>query len=125
MFTIIVSTTADRTRPGLTFKIELGDEAYEQWSTSNTVVEAWRKAFASEPTWSSANTGLLIIHPDGHVEAKMYDFTWEGLTNALMDADAAGRNPYETSRGRPEKRVLVLTTSKERRTGALVARSSY
>jgi hypothetical protein len=122
MYTFVIVTTADPTRPGLSFKVELPEFAYENWFKNNLVVaEALQKGFITE----RYNTSITVIDSENLVDTKKYWFEWSTLNNLLLEADF--QTGYDTERkpGRPEKKVLVMTTSKERRTSALVARQGF
>lgn len=129
MITVILSTTADPTRKGLTFKIELEDWAFEAWYVENDLLDKQRREYRfavhGSLTPRPGNTGVIVIHEDGKVVTMEYTLSWEELRKLLQSADYDF--PIEgRGQGRPEKRVLVCTTSKERRTKSLVARvASY
>lgn len=125
MNVITVTTKADPRRVGLTYKIELPDWAFEAWYTNNVELEKAHRRVVNHP-YEKPSTGIIIIKSDGTLVAKAYDLSFEDLQDLLAQADNT-IHPYEEVRGpgRPEKRVLVLTTSKERRTGSLVARPTY
>jgi hypothetical protein len=120
----IISTTADKARPGLTWKIEIPNWAVESWWLENKVLRlAQRKAHRIE----TGNTGIIHFDPEGAVEVMRCEFEWFDLQTVLAAADRIRNTAYaeDIRPGRPEKRVLTLTTSKERRTGSLVARQAF
>jgi hypothetical protein len=126
MHTFVIVTSADPSRVGLSYKIEMPNWALEEWFVENKeVLLAQRHAF-NTPS-QRGNTSITHIDERGSVSAKTYLFEWADLYRLLQKAEDVRASAYadEIRPGRPEKRVLVLTTSKERRTGSLVARQAF
>jgi len=122
--TFVIVTTADSSRPGLTFKVEMPAWSVETWYKDAEVLAPdrhWRFAMPDAP----ANTAITQIASDGQVSCERFQLTWNQVLELLRNADYNYPEDTERRQGRPEKRVLVMTTSKERRTGQLVARGSY
>lgn len=121
MNTFIVATTADPARPGLSYKIEMPPNRAEQWHKDSPILlQGRRETFVNDLV---PNTVISRIHGDGRVETEALHLEWYQINELLTDAETH----YEERQGpgRPERRVLVLTTSKERRTGALTARQGW
>jgi hypothetical protein len=122
--TFVIVTTADPRRIGLSYKVEMPDWGVNTWYEENPDLKAKRHFAAVEVP----NTTVTWIKPDGSVKIETFAFTMEDLNALLQKADYEYDN-YDANvgrkQGRPEKKVLVMTTSKERRTGSLVARTGY
>jgi len=124
MDTFIVTTTADSSRFGLAYKIEMGPNAAEEWFRNTKVLlEARKETFVNESL--VPNTTIVWLHSDGRVESEDVHMQWEAVNELLARAEYNTDSPEYRKQGRPERRVLVLTTSKERRTGSLVARQAF
>jgi len=115
MHTFIVSTVADPQRPGLTFKVELPRWSIEEWFVENRLIQ---NAEAVALVDKSANTTIIHVDEEGNLSSKNYQFEWRALHTVLGQADDI-KDQNETRIGRPEKRVLIMNTSKDRRNGNL------
>jgi hypothetical protein len=70
-----------------------------------------------------ANTAFVVTHEDGRVEAHSFKLSIEKVSQLLAQAEY--EYPAErTGSGRPDKRVLILTTSKDRRLGSRIAKQT-
>jgi len=121
----IIVTTADPSRPGLSYKVDVPEWLLEEWYTNNMTLLLSRQKQHVENLPS--NTSITWVKPSGEIETKGYLLEWIDIAKLLSAADLP-TNTYESDvrePGRPRKRALVLTTSYERRTGALVARTGY
>jgi hypothetical protein len=124
VYYLVIATTSDRTRPGLTYKVEIPNWAFEDLYQNNLVLaNAHRSSFVKD---LEPNTSFAVIDPNGKVTGRQMYIEWPQLAEFLSQVDAL-EPPYNEPRppGRPEKRVLLLTTSKDRRHKAHTARSSY
>jgi hypothetical protein len=122
MAIVLVTTAIDPSRVGLTYKIEMPEYALETWWEGNLQAKnAVGEVFTTGKV-KGANTAVTIVHEgDGRVESWAINFTWSQLQALLAKADR-DYNENTGLPGRPEKRVLVASTSKERRTGALAGK---
>jgi hypothetical protein len=119
MPTIVITTQCDPTRVGLTYKIELPDWAFEDWWDQTLVRELIGREFVGMnkvgTQYAGANTGLTIFREGEPTEVHNFILTVPQLVQLLQSADYDfGADPSGRP-GRPEKRVLISTTSKERR----------
>jgi len=127
MYTFIVATNADPNRPGMMFKVELPDFAVEDWWVETPLFQEERLWFHADPK-RNTNTVITMMTPNGLVKAEAMQLTWMQVTDILRRADYDYPDDAEQGirrQGRPEKRVLLLTTSKDRRVGAVTARGTY
>jgi hypothetical protein len=128
-----VVTSADPKRVGLTFKVEFDtDEQLDGWLAGDIISAAAHQDFMQEAMVGMGQkhakephtTSVTAVWADGHIETKSYNLTMSQVVDLLQHADYDIESGRSGLPGRPQKRVLVLTTSKDRRTGALVARQS-
>jgi len=110
MIELLFVTFADRKRPGLTYKISFEDQtAYDKWVLEHSwFVESREAVFHDE---AEANTATVNLS-DNFMTIK-YSLTWGQVLQMLQSATEM---PYYPDKpGRPEARVLVCNTSRERR----------
>ena len=122
MSTIIVSTTVDPNRVGLTYRVDLPEWAVNAWWEDSKEIQVARRSEWSlldpeKMTYQDANTTISIFREDGTTEVHLLALTLAQLNAVLAKADndyseVEGRQP-----GRPTKKVLLMTTSKDRRMG--------
>jgi hypothetical protein len=125
METFVIVTNADKLRPGLTYKVEIPNWAVDEWYAENLLLGGQRR-FHAAGVGDEWNTAFTWIHSDGKVTAEYFKLTLEELVEMLRLADYNYVDQSNDRRqGRPEKRVLACTTSKERRNGSMNARGSY
>jgi hypothetical protein len=117
MATVIVVTAADKRRVGLTYKIDLPEHALSTWWKGNAGVQAQVRQIFETGRVSGATTSFTLIHDDGLVESYAVNLHMGDLNEMLMAADQDYNDDTNGRPGRPEKRVLVAATSKERRLG--------
>ncbi len=113
MFAVTLTTEVDGSRPGLAFRIQFeSEEVFYQWSSMQPMAQTLQEGFMGEP---DEQNSMFVRHWDWHVNR--FQLTMPLLQRFL---DCAEELPRDTStgRGRPEARVLRLTTSRERRTDA-------
>jgi hypothetical protein len=105
--TVTLVTSLDALRPDLTYRIEFeSDDLFETWSAQPLLQES-----------SADNNGTVAvsISRDGRYHAFAVELTWPEFTSLLKAADSFPREESRSGSGRYPKRVLVATTSKERR----------
>jgi hypothetical protein len=111
-----VVTHADVRRPALTFRVEFENDAkVKEWLESAKQIPEARAHLWKMETAKGCNTSIVIFWADGSIEQRVADWRWEQVEGCLVVADDLPRGV--TPPGRPEKRVLLSTTSKERRQG--------
>ena len=112
------TTMADPRRPGLTFRLEFeNEEVFEAWVTirwfQQNLNDVWMDTL-------KPNTSLTIFHESGRIEHKAYGLRWDQCLMILEAAnDLDGPTKEKVGSGRRPARVLVTTTSKERREGKM------
>jgi hypothetical protein len=125
--TVVVVSETDPTRAGIVYKVELPDWAFDLWWKNNKELLQARNqewGFLQKGTFDGANCTFTILREGKSVEVHVFRMTTTALSNALADADY--NYPEEGGKpGRPEKRVLVSTTSKERRKGVPLTRTAF
>lgn len=124
MTQVIFVTSADQYRPGLTFRIEFdSDHQFEEWHADKELIGQRRHMYAFDKYMPGANTTIMVTLENGTMQGWVYSLSWESVNGILQRADFGF--PTDTGApGRPQKRVLILTTSKDRRTKAPVSRSA-
>lgn len=114
----IVTTNTDPIRPGLTYKVEFEDEhKLLEWLDFTLIQEEKRTLWGFPELTKDAKTSITILHEDGTIEHRLGRWTWHQVVTILGVADDIMRDVQRTGSGRIPKRVLVATTSKERREG--------
>jgi hypothetical protein len=107
---------ADPRRPGLTFKIEFeSEEKHDEWIHQKFLADELSRIWTDDSI--EANTTVVTVRADGRHEVRKYQLSWNLCTKALETADELARGYHRDGSGRYPKRVLMLTTSKERREG--------
>jgi hypothetical protein len=100
------------------FRVEFETiEQLVEWRSSLILKGNLNRRHMQDPK-PPANTTITVPFEDG-IRAFEYDLSWSELVQVLMEADEAPR-PTQFLRegsGRYPKRVLMCTTSKERREG--------
>lgn len=121
-----VTTAADPNRIGLAFKIEFDSDAQmEEWLDQNRELQSLLSGEMDGlmVKTMTPNTSVSLIRDNGQASSGSFYASMQAVNKFLQSADYDfGRDVG--SPGRPNKRVLVLTTSKDRRTGALTARQA-
>ena len=127
MKTVFLVTSSDSRRPNLAYKIEFEtDAAFQRWFSHEAIALSRNERFmATAATKRPANTILTIVNVDGSMEAKDLDLTWADIVRILQEADDLQRDAQRVGSGRYPKRVLMTTTSKERREGRKSGAFSY
>lgn len=123
--TFVITTMADPDRPALCFRVEVPEGAVDLTTTKllasgagqafelteeqiRSLGSAYKPSKADRP-----NTTITRISVDGRMTVHTYSLTLERLRAFLFAMDEI--RTYDGKQGRPEKAVLQLTTSKERR----------
>ena len=133
MITVLFTTAADPVRRGLTYKIEFQNpETFREWWDDAELDMQRRKSFMASGKMPGANTAITVFPDDEDVAARVDGLqTWpfrlaqSEMTRLLALAETIGREYEEKGPGRPEARVLVCTTSKERRKGSLLVKGRF
>lgn len=130
MDTFVFVTNADPERPGLTFKVTIPSWAVEEWYDNNAILKRVRSTWVSDEELlalglkpQKPNTSVTRLVED-RVVVETFMLSWADVLQLLSRADGY-REPDTYKQGRPEKNVLVMTTSKERRVGAQNAKGSW
>src|SRR5689334_17879427 len=114
---VTVTTTADPIRPVMCWRVELENEdLLKEWLDQRALLMSERETWREDKP--SYNTSVTIAKGDGWVETKQYRLKLDELQRVLAFADGLERQEMREGSGRYPSRVLVLTTSKDRRTGA-------
>jgi len=117
MTCVILTTTTDPNRPYVTYKIEFeDDEKLTEWLDFKTILEEYYRIWGTEDT-TGTNTAMTIFRRDGRIEQRVLKLTWPDVAVILSVADDIRRDVQRVGSGRIAKRVLIATTSKERREG--------
>lgn len=120
MFLAILTTMADPRRPGLTYKIEFEDETrLNEWLDTKYFLEEKRRLWVAPDLQQDPEEGLTtsvqVFRGDRLDEPRRLAARWDQVMMLLEVAEDISRDYGKP--GRPEKRCLVSTTSKERRNG--------
>jgi hypothetical protein len=123
MVTVTVTSSVYPSRGLLVYKIELSDWHFQDWWESNIVQVAirneWGHLNPPKMTYSGANTTVSVVRDGESVEVHLFALTGEQYNQMMGLADTYNDN--EGRPGRPQKNVLLLTTSKDRRLGNVKA----
>jgi hypothetical protein len=114
---VIISTMADPKRPGLTYRVEFDNEDQVlQWLDTKFILLEKQRIWAEGA--EGVNTTISVFHADNTVTQHMLRGQWDQVTNLLeLAEDIEAHSTGYIGRGRPPRRVLQTTTSKERREG--------
>lgn len=116
----ILSTMADARRPAVTYRIEFESvEKLDEWLDTKWFLQETRRQWSlpDDRKEEGLNTVVTIFKGTKPPEVRRLQCRWDQILLLLEVADDLARDFSRSGSGRYPKRVLIATTSKERRLG--------
>lgn len=112
----ILVTNCDSSRPGLVYKIDFeSDQQMKEWLDFKFFQEEKSRQWVSTSPTEGLTTSVTLLYSTGEMEVRLLRAEFTDITAILWVADDLTRVESRAGSGRPPKRVLQATTSKERR----------